>query len=77
MMNNRGKGRPPTTPIKFMDGFYVEVRNKGSHSKGVMIRSVSQKVMEALIRQYEQNNKEVIVHGEHKNFEWVNTPKKR
>jgi hypothetical protein len=76
-MNKRGKGRPPTRQIKFMDGFYIEIRNKGSHSKGVMVRSASQEGMEALVQQYEQNNKEVIVHGEHKNFEWVSASKKK
>ena len=67
----KSKGRPATTPIKFMDGFYVEVRNKGSLSKGVIIRSPSREAMELTIKQYERSNKDVIVLGEHKNFEWV------
>jgi len=68
----KSKGRPATTPIKFMDGFYVEVRNKGSLSKGVIIRSATKEAMEFTIKQYERSNKDVIVLGEHKNFEWVN-----
>jgi len=68
----KSKGRPATTPIKFMDGFYVEIRNKGSLSKGVIIRSVNKEAMELTIKQYERSNKDVIVLGEHKNFEWVN-----
>ncbi|MFI5134570.1 MAG: hypothetical protein ACHQD9_01835 [Chitinophagales bacterium] len=68
----KSKGRPATAPIKFMDGFYVEVRNKGSLSKGVIIRSPTKEAMEFTIKQYERSNKDVIVLGEHKNFEWVN-----
>lgn len=68
----KSKGRPATTPIKFMDGFYVEIRNKGSLSKGVIIRSINKEAMELTIKQYERSNKDVIVLGEHKNFEWVN-----
>ena len=68
----KSKGRPATAPIKFMDGFYVEVRNKGSLSKGVIIRSINKEAMELTIKQYERSNKDVIVLGEHKNFEWVN-----
>ena len=68
----KSKGRPATAPIKLMDGFYVEIRNKGSLSKGVMVRCVSREAMEFTIKQYERSNKDVIVLGEHKNFEWVN-----
>lgn len=68
----KSRGRPATTPIKFMDGFYVEIRNKGSVGKGVVVRSTSKEAMENTIKQYERSNKEVIVLGEHKDFEWVN-----
>ena len=65
------RGRPATTPIKFMNGFYVEVRNKGSVSKGVIVRSISKEDMENTIKQYQKINKDVIILGEHKDFEWV------
>lgn len=68
----KGRGRPATTPIKFMDGFYVEVRNKGSVGKGVVVRNANREAMENTIKQYERSNKEVIVLGEHKDFVWVN-----
>jgi len=77
MMNHKGRGRPATRQTKFMDGFYVEIRNKGSHSKGVIVRSTSEDAMKTLVQQYERNNKEVIVLGEHKDFEWVNVLKKK
>ena len=75
----KSRGRPATTPIKFMDGFYVEIRNKGSVGKGVIVRSATKEAMELAIKQYERNNKEVTVLGEHKDFGWVsgNPPAKR
>jgi hypothetical protein len=60
-----------------MDGFYVEVRQKGSTSKGVIIRSVTEELMQNTVKQYEKANKDVIVLGEHKNNEWLSpAPKK-
>jgi len=68
----KSKGRPATKPAKLMDGFYIEIRNKGSKEKGVKIRSTTKEIMESMVRQYERNNKEVIVLGEHKDSEWLN-----
>ena len=68
----KSKGRPATAPIKLMDGFYVEIKNKGSVGKGVIVRSVSKEAMDFTIKQYQSSNKDVIVLGEHKNYEWLN-----
>ncbi len=76
-MKFKGRGRPATRPIKFMDGFYVEVRQKGSTSKGVIIRSVTEELMQNTVKQYEKANKDVIVLGEHKNNEWLSAAPKK
>lgn len=60
-----------------MDGFYVEVRQKGSTSKGVIIRSVTEELMQSTVKQYEKANKDVIVLGEHKNNEWLSAAPKK
>ena len=69
-MMSRGKGRPPTRPIQLRDGFYIEVRNRGSNERGVKIHCETKENMESAIKQYERSNKEVTVLGEHKDFEW-------
>lgn len=68
----RSQGRPPTRPAKLMNGFYIEVRNRGSKDKGVKIRSDNKAGMEETVRQYERNRKEVIILGEHRNDVWLN-----
>jgi len=65
-------GRPRTKPAKLMDGFYIEVRNKGSVSKGIKIRSTNKEAMEVTIKQYKNSGKEVIVLGEYKDEVWLN-----
>ena len=75
----KSKGRPATRPIKLMDGFYIEVRNRGSKDKGVKIRNVTKELMDTMVKHYERSNKEVNVLGEHKDDKWVNdkaAPKK-
>ncbi len=74
-MMMKSKGRPATKPIQLMDGFYIEVRNRGSNEKGIKIRCVTKEVMETTILQYRRNNKDVTVLGEHKNFEWQDEKK--
>jgi hypothetical protein len=68
----KNTGRPPTRPAKLMDGFYIEVRNKGSKEKGIKIRSENSEAMKETAKQYERNRKEVIILGEHKDEEWLN-----
>lgn len=78
-MTSRGKGRPPMRPIQLRDGFYIEVRNRGSNERGVKIHCETRENMETAIKQYERSNKEVTVLGEHKDFVWENekiAPKK-
>lgn len=58
-------GRPATKPTKLKDGYYIEVRNKGSKS-GIKIRRDSKEAMLMAIRDYERV-KDVIVLGKSKN----------
>ena len=58
-------GRPPTKPLDLRDGFYIEIRNKGSKT-GIKIRRDNRKQMEFAIKEYEKT-KDVIVLGEYKN----------
>lgn len=66
----KNMGRPPTKPIKFRDGFYIEIRNKGKTS-GIKIHRDTEEHMLRTIKEYEQT-KEVIILGESKNGKWVN-----
>lgn len=58
-------GRPPTRPVKFRDGYYIEIRSKGSKS-GIKIRRDTEEQMDQAVKEYEKN-KEVVVLGEFKN----------
>lgn len=68
-------GRPATKPTELRDGFYIEVRNKGSKN-GIRLRRESQKAMEAAIKEYERV-KDVVVLGEYKNGKPVSEKKKK
>ncbi|NOY47614.1 hypothetical protein MNBD_BACTEROID02-169 [hydrothermal vent metagenome] len=63
-------GRPPTRPLDLRDGFYIEIRNRGSRT-GIKIRRDNQKQMEFAIKEYEKS-KDVIVLGEYKNGKALN-----
>ena len=67
-------GRPPTRPAKLMDGYYIEVRNRGSIGKGVKIRSTNIEAMKMAIDQYKRSGKEVIILGQYQNEIWLNEP---
>ena len=67
-------GRPATKPTKLRDGFYVEVRNKGSRS-GIKIRRDTKEAMLLAIKEYERV-KDVVVLGEFKNGKAVDGKKK-
>lgn len=58
-------GRPPTKPGKLRDGFYIEVRTKGSKS-GIKLRSETLEEMKQAAIQYGKT-KEVNILGEYKN----------
>ncbi|MCC7331100.1 MAG: hypothetical protein IT232_00700 [Flavobacteriales bacterium] len=58
-------GRPATKPTKLKDGYYIEVRNKGSKT-GIKIRRDSREAMLSAIKEYERV-KDVVVLGKSKN----------
>ena len=62
-------GRPPKKPIKFRDGFYIEIRNKGQNA-GIKLHRETKDQMLRTIKEYELT-KEVIILGESKNGKWV------
>ena len=65
-------GRPPTRPKKLRDGFYIEIRNKGSKT-GIKLRRDTKEQMLSAIKEYEKI-KEVIVLGEFRKGKMVNNP---
>jgi hypothetical protein len=62
-------GRPPTKPTKLKDGFYLEVRNKGSRS-GIKIRRDTKEELLIAAKEYEKV-KDVNILGEFKNGKLV------
>lgn len=62
-------GRPATRPTALKDGYYIEIRNKGSKS-GVKIYSGTKLQMDRAIKMYERS-KEVIILGESVNGKFV------
>jgi len=62
-------GRPATRPTALKDGFYIEIRNKGSRS-GVKLYSGTKLQMHRAIKMYERS-KEVIILGESVNGKFV------
>ena len=63
-------GRPRTVQAKIMDGFYIEVSNRGSTIKGVRIRSENKDDMESAAKQYGKY-KSVVILGEYKDEAWL------
>ena len=57
-------GRPPTRPIDFRDGFYIEIRKKGAQT-GIKIRRDTKEEMMDAIKEYGKS-KVVIILGEYK-----------
>ncbi|MBD1259131.1 hypothetical protein HZY62_00905 [Maribacter polysiphoniae] len=55
-------GRPATKPTELRDGFYIEIRNRGSKA-GVKIRRDTKEQMQMAIKEYEAS-KDVVVIGE-------------
>jgi DNA polymerase II small subunit/DNA polymerase delta subunit B len=55
-------GRPATKPTELRDGFYIEIRNRGSKA-GVKIRRDTKELMLMAIKEYEKS-KDVVVIGE-------------
>jgi hypothetical protein len=55
-------GRPATKPTELRDGFYIEIRNRGSKA-GVKIRRDTKELMLMAIKEYEKS-KDVVFIGE-------------
>ena len=68
-------GRPATKPTKLKDGFYLEIRNKGSKS-GIKIMRETEKAMNIAIREYEKV-KDVVLLGEFINGKPIAKAKKK
>ena len=68
-------GRPATKPTKLKDGFYLEIRKKGSKS-GIKIMRETEKAMNIAIKEYDKV-KDVVILGEFKNGKPVSKPKKK
>lgn len=66
-------GRPPTRPKELRDGFYIEIRNKGSKT-GIKIRRDTKEEMLRAVKEYSKI-KEVTALGEFKNGKSVNKKK--
>jgi len=62
-------GRPSTRPKDLKDGYYVEVRNKGS-KVGIRIRRDTEEEMHQAAKDYEKV-KDVSILGESKNGKFV------
>lgn len=61
----KSTGRPKLKPVKLMDGFYIEVTNKGSDHRGLKIRNESKAEMDRAAVEYARH-KDVIILGEFK-----------
>ena len=74
----RGKkgGRPPSKPIVFRDGFYIEVRNRATDpGSGIKLHKATYEEMMAAVQEY-RKTKLVIILGEYKNGEPL-TPREK
>jgi hypothetical protein len=73
------RGRPPTKPVVFKDGFYFEVRNRATDpGSGIKIGKPTYAEMMVAIEEY-RKIKLVVVLGEYKNGERISqlVPKKK
>lgn len=68
-------GRPRTKPNKLKDGFYIEVRSKGSKS-GIKVRAETKEKMEEAALRYSKI-KDVTVMGEYQNGKALDKVKKK
>lgn len=65
MKGKKGGGRPPTRPVVFRDGFYIEVRNRGTDpGSGIKLRKETREEMLAAAEEY-RKTKLVIILGEY------------
>jgi hypothetical protein len=68
-------GRPSTRPKKLKDGFYVEVKAKGSDGSIKIRRDSKEEAMEAI--EHYKKSKTVDYMGEIKSGKWVDGKKKK
>ncbi len=68
-MRQHQKGRPATKPVKLKEGFYIELRTKGS-SSGIKIRRDTREEIDLAIKQYEKS-KIVTYLGQVKDGKWL------
>lgn len=74
-MREKKGGRPPTKPPVLRDGFYIEVRNRGTDpGMGIKIRKDTKEEMLAAALEY-RKTKLVIILGEYRNGEPVSGQK--
>lgn len=75
MKGKKGGGRPPTKPAVLKDGFYIEVRNRGTDAgSGVKIWKATKEQMLIAVEEY-RKIKLVVILGEYKNGEPVRVKK--
>lgn len=70
VVKNRIMGRPPTKPVTFRDGFYIEVLEKGA-TRGIKIRSNTEQEMLETAELY-RRSRNVLVLGQMKKGVWLN-----
>ncbi len=68
-MRQHQKGRPATKPVRLKEGFYIELRTKGS-SSGIKIRRDTREEIDLAIKQYEKS-KIVTYLGQVKDGKWL------
>lgn len=67
MKGKKSGGRPPTKPVVFKDGFYIELRNRGTDpGSGIKLWKKTKEEMIAAAIEY-RKTKLVVVLGEYKN----------
>ena len=66
MKGKKRSGRPPSKPVVFKDGFYIEVRNRGTDpGHGIKLRKSTREEMLLAAEEY-RKTKLVIILGEFK-----------
>jgi hypothetical protein len=76
MKGKKGGGRPPSRPVVFKDGFYIEVRNRGTDpGHGIKLRKATRDEMLQAAEEY-RKTKLVVILGEYKNGEQVSKKEK-
>lgn len=74
-MKKKKAGRPPTRPAVLRDGFYIELRNRGTDpGMGVKLRKDTYDEMIQAAEEYKKT-KLVVIMGEYRNGEPVNKKK--